>query len=164
MPNMALRRLRRVRFYYRIHTMKKLMACFLLITMTGCATQTVRRGFIFPDDLEEQLAKFKTKRELEREFGSPQARTMFGDNVWIYYGANEIHRGPFPIIYEDRIALLVWSNPAGRITGTRVLRDDELPRMSIDPNETPIPAAIELNALEELVNNIGRFSPAGLGM
>jgi hypothetical protein len=38
-----------------------------------------------------------------------------------------------------------------------------LPDVDIDSDETEIPAAIELNAMQELFNNIGRFSPAGLG-
>ena len=46
---------------------------------------------------------------------------------------------------------------------TRVLHDADLPDVKIADGETAIPAAIELNAIEELFNNIGRFSPAGLG-
>jgi len=38
-----------------------------------------------------------------------------------------------------------------------------LPEIAMDDDETPIPAAVELNAIEELFNNIGRFSPAGMG-
>ena len=49
------------------------------------------------------------------------------------------------------------------VTQIKVLHDDDLPDVDIDSDETEIPAAIELNALQELFNNIGRFSPAGLG-
>ena len=93
--------------------------------------------------------------------GSPQARTIYGDTVWIYYGARENHRGPFPITYDQKQALLVWSDKNGKITNTKILEDRDFPYMNIDNDETPIPAAIELNALEELVNNIARFTPAG---
>ena len=45
----------------------------------------------------------------------------------------------------------------------QILHDDDLPDVKMASGETEIPAAIELNALEELFNNIGRFSPGGLG-
>ena len=134
-----------------------------LVLLAGCVLQTKHRGFIFPDDLEAQLAATKTKGELERKFGSPQARTVFGDTVWIYYRVDENYRGPLPLTYDNKKVLLVWSDKDGKITNTKVLGDEDLPDIWFARGETPIPAAIELNALEELVNNIGRFTPAGLG-
>ena len=50
-----------------------------------------------------------------------------------------------------------------RVVKTQILHDADLPDVKISDGETEIPAAIELNAIEELFNNIGRFSPAGLG-
>ncbi|MDR1360820.1 MAG: hypothetical protein LBJ18_00725 [Rickettsiales bacterium] len=129
----------------------------------GCTFQTKHRGYIFPDDLEAQVAAAKTTAALEEKLGSPTAKTAYGAPVWIYYGADENYHGPFPMTYDNKIALLVWSNASGVITQTKILRDDDLPDVKIASGETEIPAAIELNALEELFNNIGRFSPAGLG-
>ena len=134
-------------------------ACALL---AACALQSKHRGFIFSADFEEQLAKVKTSADLTRQFGSPQAETLFGDKVWIYYGADEKYRGPLPVTYENKTALLAWIKD-GKVSRTQVLRGDDFPDMWIDRDETPIPAAVELNALEELVNNIGRYTPSGLG-
>ena len=136
------------------------MAAFALLG--ACALQSKHRGFIFPSDFEEQLAKVKTSADLARQFGSPQAETIFGDKVWIYYGADEKYRGPLPLTYENKTALLAWIKN-GKVVATRVLKDEDFPDMWIDRDETPIPAAVELNALEELVNNIGRYTPSGLG-
>jgi hypothetical protein len=138
------------------------IALFLALCSAACALQTKRRGFIFPNDLESEIAGLKTTDDLEKKLGSPQARTVFGETVWIYYGADENYRGPLPVTYDNKTALLVWSKD-GRIVDKKILRDDDLPDVRIDPDETPIPAAIELNMIEELVNNIGRFTPAGLG-
>lgn len=141
-----------------------LVGKFLMLgVLLGCTLQVKHRGFIFPDDLEHQVAVSKTTKDLESKFGSPQARTIFGDKVWIYYGADENYHGPFPVTYDNKTALLVWSDKNGKITKTKILHDDEMPDVKIDPDETKIPAAIELNAIEELINNIGRFTPAGLG-
>ena len=70
--------------------------------------------------------------------------------------------GPFPITYDNKTVLLAWVKN-GRVTKTQVLHDEDLKDVRIASGETEIPAAIELNAIEELFNNIGRFSPAGLG-
>ena len=80
----------------------------------------------------------------------------------MYFGADENYRGPLAPTYTDETVLLVWVK-GKRIIKTQVLQDADLPDVIMVEGETQIPAAIELNAIEELFNNIGRFSPAGLG-
>jgi hypothetical protein len=130
--------------------------------MVGCTFQTKHRGYVFPNDLDEKIATIKTTAQLEDLIGSPQVKTVHGETVWIYFGEDENYHGPFPLTYDNKTVLLAWVN-GNRVLKTRVLHDDELPDIDMDSNETEIPAAIELNAMEELFNNIGRFSPAGLG-
>ena len=141
--------------------MKKIFLIFALIT-AACTFQTKHRGYVFPDNLEEEVLSIKTTAALNDKIGAPQAKTVYGDEVWIYYGATENYRGPLRATFDDRTVLLAWVNGA-TVTKIQVLHDRDLPRMRIADGETEIPAAIELNALEELFNNIGRFSPAGLG-
>ena len=141
--------------------MKKLFI-FFVVVLAACTFQTKHRGYVFPDDLESKIATIKTTSQLQEELGDPQARTIYGDEVWVYYGADENMHGPFPITYDNKTVLLAWVKN-GKVLKTQVLHDDDLKDIRIDNGETEIPAAIELNALEELFNNIGRFSPAGLG-
>jgi len=141
--------------------MKKILLC-LMIALAACTFQTKHRGYVFPDDLETKISKIKTTAALQQEIGDPQARTVYGDEVWIYYSADENMHGPFPITYDNKTVILAWVKD-GRVTKTRVLHDADLQDVKLADGETEIPAAIELNALEELFNNIGRFSPAGLG-
>lgn len=142
--------------------MKKILLILCCFAMVGCTFQTKHRGYVFPEDLDSLAATVKTTAQLEDEIGSPQVKTINGDEVWIYYGTDENYHGPFPLTYDNKTVLLAWVD-GGTITKTRVLRDKDLPDVDIDSDETEIPAAIELNALEELFNNVGRFSPAGLG-
>ena len=142
--------------------MKKFAVVFFAI-ISACSLQTKHRGFVFPAGLEKEVAAMKTTAELEKQYGSPQARSIFGDVIWIYYGSDENYHGPFPITYDNRRALLVWSDKSGKITKIRILEEADFPDIQIDSGETDIPAAIELNAIEELINNVGRFTPAGLG-
>lgn len=141
--------------------MKKILL-LLLIVLSACTFQTKHRGYVFPDDLESKVANIKTTAQLQDEIGDPQTRTIYGDEVWIYYSAEENMRGPLPTTYTDKKVLLAWVQN-GRVVKTKILNDSDLQNIRIAGGETEIPAAIELNALEELFNNIGRFSPAGLG-
>ena len=141
--------------------MKKILLILVLV-LTACTFQTRHRGYVFPEDLESKVATIKTTTQLQDEIGDPQARTVYGDEVWIYYGADENMRGPLPTTYSDKTVLLAWVR-GKNVVKTRILRDDDLKDIKIADGETEIPAAIELNAIEELFNNIGRFSPAGLG-
>jgi len=142
--------------------MKKLGLVFLMVVLAACTFQTKHRGYVFPEDLETKLAKIHTTAQLQDEIGDPQTRTMYGDEVWVYYGADENMRGPLPLTYDNKTVLLAWVK-GGKVLKTKVLHDEDLNDIKMADGETEIPAAIELNALEELFNNVGRFSPAGLG-
>ena len=141
--------------------MKKIFLC-VLVLLAACTFQTKHRGYVFPDDLETRVANIKTTSELIEAIGAPQVKTIYGDQVWVYYGADENYRGPLAPTFTDETVLLAWVQ-GNRVLKTQVLHDADLPDVKIADGETAIPAAIELNAIEELFNNIGRFSPAGLG-
>lgn len=141
--------------------MKKFMLIFVVL-LSACTFQTKHRGYVFPPDLDAVVADIKTTKQLTNEIGSPQVKTIYGDEVWIYYGADENYRGPLPLKYDNQTVLLAWVDGA-RVREIQILHDDDLPDVMISEDETEIPAAIELNAIQELFNNIGRFSPAGLG-
>ena len=154
--------LHRGRCVVYIWGMKKLLMFFIVAVLGACTFQVKHRGYVFPPDLETVVADIKTTTQLQNEIGSPQVKTIYGDEVWIYYGADENYRGPLPLKYDNRTVLLAWVDGA-RVREIQVLHDDDLPDVMISEDETEIPAAIELNAIQELFNNIGRFSPAGLG-
>ncbi len=141
--------------------MKKIFLICLLC-LTACTFQTKHRGYVFPDDVENVVSQIKTVSDLEEKIGSPLVKTLYGDTVWIYYGADENYRGPLAPTFDNKTVLLAWVR-GNRVTDIRVLHDDDLPDVMLADGETEIPAAIELNAIEELFNNVGRFTPAGLG-
>ena len=142
--------------------MKKIFLMFVVCGLAACTFQTKPRGYVFPDDLDAVLAASKTTDALEEKLGSPLTRTAYGDQIWIYYGTDENYRGPFPLKYDNRRVLLVWVD-GKKITSTRLLTDDDLPKVWVADGTTPIPAEIRLNAFQEMINNVGRFTPAGLG-
>ena len=141
--------------------MKKIFLLFTVF-LTACTFQTKHRGYVFPDDLESQVVNIKTTSALIEQIGAPQVKTVYGDEVWIYFGADENYRGPLAPTFTDETVLLAWVDGT-RVVKTQVLHDADLPDVKIADGETKIPAAVELSALEDLFKNIGRFSPAGLG-
>ena len=142
--------------------MKKIIAILCCVIMAACTFQTKHRGYVFPSTIDDDIAGIKTTAQLMDKIGAPQAKTIYGDQVWIYYGTDENYRGPLPHTFTDKTILLAWVN-GNSVKKIQVLHDDDVPGVEMADGETEIPAAIELNALEELFNNIGRFSPAGLG-
>ena len=142
--------------------MKRIILALICVLMAGCTFQTKHRGYVFPEDLESKIGTVKTTNQLQDLIGAPQVKTIYGDEVWVYFGEDENYHGPFPLTYDNKTVLLAWVK-GNSVTKTKILHDGDLPDVDIDSDETDIPAAIELNALQELFNNIGRFSPAGLG-
>lgn len=142
--------------------MKKIFLILFVCVLGACTFQVKHRGYVFPADLDNVVADIKTTAQLQDEIGSPQVKTIYGDEVWIYYGADENYRGPLPLTYDNKTVLLAWVDGT-KVSQIKILHDDDLPDVMISEDETDIPAAIELNAIQELFNNIGRFSPAGLG-
>lgn len=80
----------------------------LILGLAACSFQVKHRGYIFPNDLESVVADIKTTDQLTKEIGSPQVKTIYGDEVWIYYGADENYRGPLPLTYDNKTVLLAW--------------------------------------------------------
>lgn len=142
--------------------MKKIVIVFVMIILTACTFQTKHRGYVFPKTIDEDIATIKTTSQLIDKVGAPQTKTLYGDEVWIYYGTDENYRGPLKHTFTDKMVLLAWVK-GNIVKKIQILHDADLPDVDIASGETQIPAAIELNAFEELFNNIGRFSPAGLG-
>lgn len=142
--------------------MKKIFLILCCVALSACTFQTKHRGYVFPDTIEQDIATIKTTSQLLERVGAPQTKTLYGDEVWIYYGADENYRGPLKHTFTDKTVLLAWVN-GNAVKKIQILHDDDLENVKIADGETEIPAAIELNALQELFNNIGRFSPAGLG-
>ena len=79
-----------------------------LILLTGCTFQTKHRGYVFPSDMESEITGIKTTDQLLDKIGSPQVKTIYGDTVWVYYGADENYRGPLPMTYDNKTVLLAW--------------------------------------------------------
>ena len=142
--------------------MKKIIVILCCMIMAACTFQTKHRGYVFPETIEQDVVSIKTTSQLVDKIGAPQTKTIYGDEVWIYYGADENYRGPLKHTFTDKTVLLAWINGKS-VKKIQLLHDEDLSDVKIASGETEIPAAIELNALQELFNNIGRFSPAGLG-
>ena len=142
--------------------MKKIILILCCVIMAACTFQTKHRGYVFPSTIDDDVTSIKTTAQLVERVGAPQAKTIYGDQIWIYYGTDENYRGPLRHTFTDKTILLAYVN-GNTVKKIQILHDDDVPDIKMASGETEIPAAIELNAIEELFNNIGRFSPAGLG-
>ena len=140
--------------------MLKFIYLFCFVVLFACTFQVKHRGYIFPQNFEGSINSIKTTKQLKDIFGSPLIKTIYGQNIWVYAGVDENYRGPLKEKYTDTIVLFAWIN-GNNVIKTKILKDKDLPKIKINSDETKVPNAIDLNAIEELFNNIGRFKPAG---
>ena len=81
----------------------------LCVLLSACTFQTKHRGYVFPKTIDEDISSIKTTAQLIDAVGAPQTKTLYGDEVWIYYGADENYRGPLKHTFTDKTVLLVGS-------------------------------------------------------
>ena len=77
----------------------------IVLVLSSCTFQTKHRGYVFPSTIDEDITTIKTTAQLMDRVGVPQAKTLYGDEVWIYYSADENYRGPLPHTFTDKTVL-----------------------------------------------------------
>jgi outer membrane protein assembly factor BamE (lipoprotein component of BamABCDE complex) len=111
---------------------------------------------------EEQLAQLvpgtSTRQDATAALGSPTARATFDDNTWIYI--SEITRpviGGFQGVDDQHVYVLTF-DAKGVLTGIqKKSMQDALP-VQVVSRTTPSPGT-EASWLQQLLGNVGRFSP-----
>ncbi len=143
--------------------MKKLFILSLVLFMSGCGTKVLNKGKIFTDDEKVAFEKVNSKTDVLKELGTPSATTMFGkDETWIYFGS-VMRQTAFLNPYYEKYELNLLTFKDGKIQNRQTLTLKDKRNIHFDKSSTPIENAVELNPVEELFNNIGRFStmPSG---
>ncbi len=145
---------------------RALAAASMLATVAGCSwfeTPPQARGNrVQADSLKELTPGVSTRADVTALLGSPTAKATFDDNQWIYIGSltrPEVGRTQ-GVISQD--VVLVTFNGQGGLEGmTRLAQTAALP-VSGGARATPSPGS-EASVLQQLLGNVGRFNPGGLG-
>ncbi len=126
------------------------------------APTEVQRGVIVePDALKELIPGTSSRADAIAVLGSPTAKATFDDNKWIYIGQITSTRiGRTPGIEQQQVVVLTFDQ-GGTLRDVHKLTKDDGKQLAMNPGMTPSPGS-EANFMQQLLGNVGKFSPAGL--
>ncbi len=137
------------------------------LTMLGACSmfeaQAVTRGNMVDNDLLKELTPgTSTRADATALLGSPTAHASFDDNKWIYIGERTRPViGGTNAVLGQQVVVLTFDQSGVLRDVSRLSGDDSLPVTVVD-RTTPSPGS-NASILQQLLGNVGRFNPGGLG-
>lgn len=121
-----------------------------------------RHGALVEQDALKQLVPgTSTRADATSLLGSPTARATFDDNTWIYVTQITVTRiGRLPGVTQQKVLVLKF-DPGGTLRSVDQLDKDNAKQIAMAPGATPSPGS-EASFMQQLLGNVGRFTPAGL--
>ncbi len=155
------------RFSMPIIIRRPLLSCLLLagLALTSCSwllPPPVQRGNkVDAQNMKELVPGTSTKADVTALIGSPTARATFDDNSWLYISELTQQRPAQTLGEIAQNVVVVTFDEKGMLqkVGTRDMAD-ALP-VTMVARTTPSPGT-EASFMQQLLGNIGRFTPAGL--
>lgn len=140
----------------------------LALTLGGCGVTRIfnpthsRRGALVEQEALKQLVPgTSTRADATSLLGSPTARATFDDNTWLYITQITSTRiGRTPGVTMQRVLVLQFE-PNGTLKSLRQLDREDGKQIAMAPGATPSPGS-EASFMQQLLGNVGRFTPAGL--
>ena len=122
----------------------------------------MRRGaLIDAESLKDLTPGVSTRADATSVLGTPTARATFDDNTWIYITQITSTRiGRTPGVTMQQVLVLKF-DPRGTLTSIRRLDKEDAKQVAMAPGATPSPGS-EASFMQQLLGNVGRFTPAGL--
>lgn len=143
----------------RTHRLRGAMvAAILLLGVTACMGRINTHGNKpDPDFLAEILEEKYSKAEVEKLIGTPSTVAMFSNETWLYI-SNKVETFIFlePEIMEQTVVAIRFSE-ADEVASIDTLGVEDGRLVYLNENATPT-LGNEFSALEQMINNIGRFS------
>lgn len=124
------------------------------------APKQLRGNRVDADLLKELTPGTSSRRDVASLLGSPTARATFDDNTWIYIG--EVTRtrvGRVPGIDSQEVVVMSFDQE-GTLRSVKRLNQDDSRDVQVVSRTTPSPGS-EASFLQQLLGNVGRFSPGG---
>ncbi|CAA7617834.1 outer membrane protein assembly factor BamE [Magnetospirillum sp. UT-4] len=134
------------------------LAAALCLAAAACSPTLDVRGNIPDSDALARITPGKTTRdEVQTLLGTPSATSVFGDESWQYISAKSETVAFFKPKFTERTVISITFSRDGVVkdVAARGLEDGQ--DLELVDRETPT-AGKELNILEQLLGNVGRFS------
>jgi outer membrane protein assembly factor BamE (lipoprotein component of BamABCDE complex) len=142
------------------------VAAALCLSVTACGffspPPQTRGNKVEEDQLKELTPGTSTKADVTALIGTPTQKAIFDENTWLYI--TEVTRsriGQTLGVLDQQVVVLTFDD-RGVLTGEkRLVQDDAVP-VSVASRTTPSPGT-EASVMQQLLGNIGKFTPAGTG-
>lgn len=141
----------------------------LLLPVGGCGTVDLfsyppqaRGAQVDPDQLDQLVPGISTRKDVQALLGTPTAKASFDDSIWLY-----IAQVTYPVIAatqgvrSQHVFAMTFDNNGVLTQIAQKDKADALP-VQVVSRTTPSPGS-EASFMQQLIGNIGRFSPAGQG-
>ena len=119
-----------------------------------------RGSQVDPDQIKQLVPGTSTRQDVSSLLGSPSARATFNENTWLYISqiTKPVIAGTQGVRSQDVYALTFDDGGVLRRVEKRT-KADALP-VNVVSRTTPSPGS-NASFLQQLLGNIGRFSPGG---
>lgn len=150
---------------FRAPALRRLMliSCLLL---SSCGwlmpPPQVRGNKVDPESMKELTPGTSTKADVSAIIGSPTARDTFDDNTWLYISELTQQRiGRTLGELQQHVVVLSFDDKAVLKSINQLDKEDALP-VTVIARTTASPGT-EASFMQQLLGNIGRFNPGGVG-
>jgi outer membrane protein assembly factor BamE (lipoprotein component of BamABCDE complex) len=138
----------------------------LCLSLTACSwilpPPQTRGNKIDPDQLKELVPGTSTQADVTSLIGSPTQKATFDENSWLYI--TELTRpriGQTLGVLNQDVVVLTFDD-RGVLAGIKKYTQADAVPVSVASRTTPSPGT-EASFMQQLVGNIGKFSPTGAG-
>lgn len=130
----------------------------LALAGTACTSTVETRGNLPHPEVLSQVQPGKSSRDdVQALLGTPSSTLTYGDETWHYISARSEQVAFFEPKFVDRKVVSITFDQRGTVKAvtTRALEDGQ--SVELVDRETPT-AGKEMNMLQQLLGNVGRFS------
>jgi outer membrane protein assembly factor BamE (lipoprotein component of BamABCDE complex) len=141
-------------------------ALALCLSMSACSMfvppPQSRGNKVEAEQLKELVPGTSTKADVTALIGSPTQKATFDENSWLYISEVTRTRVGQTLGVEDQGVVILTFDDRGVLTSVKsVTKDDAVP-VAVASRTTPSPGT-EASFMQQLLGNIGRFNPGGIG-
>ena len=123
--------------------------------------RTLRGAQVDPDEVKQLVPGTSTKKDVEALIGSPTTRGTFDDR-WVYISQQTHTRvGRLPGVDKQDVLVLAFDQK-GVLQSVQQRATKDAKPITMVVRTTPSPGS-EATFLQQLLGNIGRFNPSGVG-
>ncbi len=141
---------------------KYIAIIFSMFLISGCGLKEHKRGHLITPQASAQVGSLRDKATIVEVLGTPDAKNMYGnEDVWMYLSYEKEQTAFFKPV-DKKYDLILFHFQKGQMKVKEIRRYDLSQKIAFKPDadKTPVPGAIELSPLQELFNNIGKFTPS----